>query len=82
MNLRMREREHDRLRIQRLRALAARLEALPRSPARDRLLRQAHHRAVTVDTGEPSMGLGADEPEHVLFQHLALQATARFSGRR
>jgi hypothetical protein len=63
------DREYDRRRIERLRALAARLEQLPRSPARDRLLREAHHRTVTVDTG---LAGG-------LFQHMAL---GRFVGGR
>ena len=47
--------ERDLSRIQRLRALAAQLEGLPRSQARDRLLREVHHRTVAVDTGVPAM---------------------------
>ena len=42
--------QHDRDRIERLRALAAKLDRLPRSDARDRLLRDVRRRTVLVDT--------------------------------
>jgi hypothetical protein len=77
--------EHDRKRIQRLKALAAQLERLPRSPARDRLLREALHRTVTVDTGVPSRSCWGDDPKRdpaMLFEHMALQAFPRFASQR
>jgi hypothetical protein len=77
--------EHDRKRIQRLKALAAQLQALPRSPARDRLLREALHRSVTVDTGVPSTSCWGDDPLHdpaTLFRDMALPAAPRFASRR
>ena len=78
-------RERDRRRIEQLRALAAQLEQLPRSPARDRLLREAHHRAVAVDTGIPSMSGWGDDAEYdpaMLFQHMALAGIPRFASQR
>jgi hypothetical protein len=63
------DREHVRRRVARLRALAAQLEQLPQSPARDRLLREAHQRTVMVDTGVPS----------ALFENMSL---GRFAGGR
>jgi hypothetical protein len=63
------DRDYDRRRVERLRALVAQLEQLPRSPARDRLLREAHQRTVMVDTGVPS----------VLFESMSL---GRFAGGR
>ena len=72
--------KHDRKRIARLRTLAAQLEQLPQSRARDELLREAHHRTVMVDTGESSSGW-RDRPENdpvPLFQHMALSAGRQF----
>ena len=48
------EGKHDRERIARLKTLALHLERLPQSRARDRLLREAHHRTVMLDTGVPA----------------------------
>jgi hypothetical protein len=42
---------NDRERIAQLRKLAVQLERLPPSRARNELLREARHRAVTLDTG-------------------------------
>jgi hypothetical protein len=81
----MYERERDRQRVDQLRALAAQLEQLPRTPARDRLLREAHHRAVAVDTGVPAMsgwGDGAAYDPGMLFQHMALAGIPRFASQR
>ncbi len=72
---------HDRERIARLRQLAAQLERLPPTHARDELLREAHHRTVMLDTGGPPSSLWRDRPENdptALFQHLALPAFPRF----
>ena len=44
----------ERQRVLRLRTLAADLERLPRSQARDVLLRATRSRVVAVETGEPS----------------------------
>jgi hypothetical protein len=77
--------QRDRRRIEQLRALAAKLERLPKSPARDRLLREAHHRAVAVDTGVPSMSAWrdiADDDPAMLFQHMALAGIPRFASQR
>ena len=72
---------HDRERIARLRQLAAQLERLPPTPARDELLREAHHRTVMLDTGGPPSSLWRDrhanEPT-ALFQHMALPALRGF----
>ena len=79
------EREHNRMRIEQLRALAAKLEKLPKSPDRDRLLREAHHRTVAVDTGVPSMSAWrdiADDEPAMLFQHMALAGIPRFASQR
>jgi hypothetical protein len=79
------EREHDRKRVEQLRALAAKLEQMPRSPTRDRLIREAHHRTVAVETGVPAMsGLGKND-EHdpaMLFQHVGLVGIPRFASQR
>ena len=79
------EREHDRKRVEQLRALAAKLEQLPRSPARDQLLREAHHRKVAVDTGVPAMSGWGKNDEHdpsMLFQHVGLVGIPRFASQR
>jgi hypothetical protein len=59
-----------RLRLERLRELAAEVHRLPRSRGRDHLLRKLRGRAVEVDTGaaDPSgwrdqQALGAEERE-------------------
>jgi len=78
------EREHDRKRIEQLR-LAAKLEKLPKSPARDPLLREAHHRTVVVDTGVPAMSGWSSDDEHdpaMLFQHVGLVGIPRFASQR
>ena len=77
------EREHERRRIERLRALAARLEQLPQSPARDRVLREVHHRTVMVDTGVPSISSWeADADPAMLFRQMAIGAFPRFTAQR
>ena len=63
------DRDYVRRRVARLRALTEQIERLPRSPARDRLLREAYQRTVMVDTGVPS----------ALFENMAL---GRFAGGR
>ena len=75
--------EHDRRRVERLRALAATLEQLPQSPARDRLLREVHHRTVMVDTGVPSISSSdADADPTMLFRQMAFGAFPRFTAQR
>jgi hypothetical protein len=72
---------HDRERIARLRKLAAQLERLPATRARDELLREAHHRLVMLDTGGPPSSLWRDRRENyptALFEHMALPALPRF----
>jgi hypothetical protein len=72
---------HARERIALLRKLAAQLELLPPTDARDALLREAHHRTVMVDTGGPPSSLWRDRPENHptgLFEHMALPAFPRF----
>ena len=72
---------HDREQITRLRRLAAQLERLPPTPARDELIREAHHRTVMLDTGGPSTSLWRGRNENdptALFQHMALPAFPRF----
>jgi hypothetical protein len=74
------ENRHDRQRIARLRTLAAELELLPRTRARDHLLREVHHRAVMLDTGVPAPSCWGDEPANgqvALFQDMALLAVTR-----
>jgi hypothetical protein len=71
---------HDRDRVQRLRELAAKIERLPPSRARDQLLREAHHRTVVVDTGVPGMSRWGNDLQDdgiALFQHMALRSTYR-----
>ena len=80
-----RERERDLRRVQRLRTLGAQLERLPRSPARDRLLREVLHRAVAVDTGVPMMSCWGDQALQdpaELFDQMALGAFPRFAAER
>jgi hypothetical protein len=72
--------KHDRERIARLKTLAAQLEGLPPSRARDQLLREAHHRAVMLDTGVPpgvSWRDRAEKEQVALFQHMTLPASRR-----
>jgi hypothetical protein len=72
---------HARERIARLRELAAQLERLPPSHARDALLRETHHRTVMADTGGPPSPLWQDRAESyptALFEHMALPAFPRF----
>jgi hypothetical protein len=72
---------YDRERIVRLKELAAQLERLPPSRARDALLREAHHRTVMVDTGGPPSVPWQDRAENhptALFEHMALPAFPRF----
>ena len=49
-------------RIKRLKDLVDRLERLPASPERDRVLMEARSRAVDVDTGEKPRAMPAREP--------------------
>ena len=49
-------------RIKRLKDLVDRLERLPASPDRDRLLMEARSRAVDVDTGETPRAMPAPQP--------------------
>ena len=75
------EHKHDRERIAQLKALALHLERLPQSRARDRLLREAHHRTVMLDTGVPASSSWQDRPENdpvALFQDMTLPAFPRF----
>ena len=75
------EDKHDRERIAQLKTLALHLERLPQSRARDRLLREAHHRTVMLDTGVPSSSSWRDRPENdpvALFQHMTVPAFGRF----
>jgi hypothetical protein len=68
---------HDKARISRLRALAERLDRLPPSAVRDRLLRDVRHRAVMLDLGVPAGPAGHDLVEQNLFarvQHQSPQA--------
>jgi hypothetical protein len=79
------EREHERKRVEQLRALAAKLETLPKSPARDQLLREAHNRKVAVDTGVPAMSGWGRTDEHdpsTLFKHVGLVGIPRFASQR
>ena len=72
---------HDRERIAQLKTLALHLERLPQSGARDRLLREAHHRTVMLDTGVPASSSWQDRPENdpvALFQDMTLPAFPRF----
>jgi len=71
---------HDRERIAQLKTLALHLERLPQSRARDRLLREAHHRTVMLDSGLPStVWRGRPENDPVaLFQDMTLPASRRF----
>jgi hypothetical protein len=78
-------REHERKRIARLKALAAELERLPKSRARDRLLREVLHRSVSIDTGVPAMSCWGDGPDpegFALFEDMALHGRARFASQR
>ena len=71
---------HDKARIARLRTLAAELERLPRTRARDDLLREVHHRAVMLDTGVPGISCwhGIPEDGHAaFFQDMALAAATK-----
>jgi hypothetical protein len=75
------EDKHDRNRIAQLKTLAAQLERLAPSRARDELLREAHDRTVMLDTGVPSSSSWRDRPEtdaRALFQHMTLPAFPRF----
>ena len=72
---------HDRERIAQLKRLAAHLERLAPSRARDELLRAAQHRTVMVDTGVPSSFSWQDRPGEdpvALFQHMTVPAFPRF----
>lgn len=77
------EHKHDTDRIARLRTLAAELERLPKSRARDRLLRETHHRTVMVDTGVPELvHLGRSQAGPIaLFQHMTVPAFGRSQAR-
>jgi hypothetical protein len=71
----------ERERIARLKTLASQLERLPQSSARDRLIREAHHRTVALDTGIPASSCWREQPEKdpgVLFQHMTLRPVAGF----
>ena len=73
--------KHDRERIAQLKTLAAHLERLAPSRARDELLREAHHRTVMLDTGVPSSSSWQARPEKdpvALFQHMTIPAFPRF----
>ena len=73
--------QRDRARIEQLKTLAAHLERLAPSRARDELLRETHHRTVMLDTGVPSSSSWRDpstNDERVLFQHMTLPAFPRF----
>ena len=73
--------KHDRERIAQLKTLAAHIERLAPSRARDELLREAHHRTVMLDTGVPSSSSWPDRAENdavALFQHLTVPAFTRF----
>ena len=80
------EDKHDRERIAQLKTLALHLERLPQSRARDRLLREARHRTVmldtgVLDTGVPSSSVWRDRLENdpvALFQDMTLPAFPRF----
>lgn len=56
-------------RIKRLRDLVDRLERLPASPDRDRLLMEARSRAVDVDTGETPRAMPARQPMPAPIAH-------------
>ena len=73
------EHKHDQQRIARLRTLASELQRLPQSGARDQLLREAHHRTVMVDTGEPELDprVGSEVDRVALFQHMTVPAFRR-----
>jgi hypothetical protein len=69
--------KHDRERIARLKTLATQLERLPQSRARDTLLREAHHRAVMLDTGTPPSFGWRHRPENdsvAFFEYMTLPA--------
>ena len=71
--------KHDRERIAQLKTLAAHLERLAPSRARDELLREAHHRTVMLETGVPSSSSCRPENDPVaLFQHMTVPAFPRF----
>lgn len=75
------ENTRDRERIAQLKTLAAQLELLAPSAARDALIREAHHRTVMLDTGVPQSSSWRDQPENdprALFEHMTLPAFPRF----
>lgn len=53
---------HDRDRLDRLRTLRDQLTRLPASPERDRMLREVGHRAVDLESSEPSVQMHARSP--------------------
>ncbi len=72
---------HDSERIARLKQLAAQLEMLPPTHARDALLRETHHRTAMLNTGGPPSSPWRDRTENyptALFEHMALPAFPRF----